>query len=106
MDRRRALTILFAAFLATFTGGATVFAQSPTLYDEAYLDSMAITMPPGSGRPYLFSGTGTSFFYGSTRTLAEEGWMGLYEGTKKYFDDFIVTLDGQPLLLIILSSSL
>ena len=97
MNRHRVLRILFAVILAAFTGGATVFAQSPTLYDEAYLDSMAITMPPGSGRPYLFSGTGTSFFYGSTRTLAEEGWMGLYEGTKKYFDDFIVTLDGQPL---------
>ncbi|MFH0881982.1 MAG: amylo-alpha-1,6-glucosidase [bacterium] len=97
MNRRRALQILFTVFLTVFTGGATVFAQLPFMYSEAYLDSMAITLPPGSERPYLFSGTGTSFFYGSTQKLAEDGWMGLHWGSHKLFDDFIVTVDGQPL---------
>ncbi|MCB2199285.1 hypothetical protein KQI63_07765 [bacterium] len=66
-------------------------------YTSAYLDSMAIDLEPGSDRPYLFSGTGTSFFYGTTKTVADEGWMGLHWGDRELIDDWILTFNGVPL---------
>ena len=66
-------------------------------YSIAYLDSMAIELQPGSDRPFLFSGNGTTFYYGTTKTLADEGWMGFHWGGHKLFDDFILTFNGEPM---------
>jgi len=68
-----------------------------SLYSPAYLDSMTINLEPGSGRPYLFSGNGTSFFYGTTKTVADEGWMGLHWGGRKLIDDFLLTWNDKPM---------
>jgi len=77
--------------------GTTSQAGNEVGYEASYLDSMAIEMPAESGRPYLFSGQGESFFYGSTKDLAETGWMGLHYGPNKIIDDFIITINGKPL---------
>jgi glycogen debranching enzyme len=85
------LLILFASA----EGFGMLPANSPR-YEEDYLDSLAIEMEPGSGRPYLFSGIGTSFFYGTTETIATDGWMGLHDGDNKLLDDWILVIDGIP----------
>ncbi len=66
-------------------------------YPESYLDSMGIEMPAGSGRPYLYSGTGTSFFYGTTGSIVSDGHMGFHWGNVKLWDDFLVTVNGDLL---------
>lgn len=91
----RTCALVAALLLSGWIASGTAWAMDE--YTEADLDSMTIEMAPGSGRPYLFSGTGETFFYGSTRELTEEGWMGYYLADRKLLDDFVVTIDGQPL---------
>ncbi len=67
------------------------------MYTIEYLTEMGISLEPGSGRPFVYSGRGSSFFYGSTRTLAEEGWMGFHWDRRKLWDDWLVAVDGVPL---------
>ncbi len=86
-------TLIMMAF-SIHTGSA---AEDDLSYDLNYLDQMGITMEPGSGRPYIYSGRGSSFFYGSTRTFTEEGWMGFHWDRRKLWDDWMVVVDGDPL---------
>jgi len=67
------------------------------LYGESYLDSMTIELEPGSDRPFLYSGIGNSFYYGTTKAIADVGWMGFHWGPYKLFDDFILNVDGETL---------
>ncbi len=91
------LSILFFIGLVSMISASETNILENNEYDIAYLDSMSIKYQPGSGRPYVFSGSGSTFLYGSTQKIAEEGWMGFHWGEIKLWDDFIVMIDGIPL---------
>ncbi len=70
---------------------------APVAYDPSYLDSLAIEIPPGEARPYLFSGYGEAFFYGTTAAKITAGHMGFYWGEYKLWRDFQILIGGQKL---------
>ena len=69
-----------------------------TRYNAGYLDSMAVEIEPGENRPFVYSGKGSSFFYGTTNSVADDGHMGYYFGETKLWSDFQIFLDGERLL--------
>ncbi|MCB2210632.1 hypothetical protein KQI52_00805 [bacterium] len=90
------IPILTVLVLTIAAEGATMLPDDAPRYTESYLDSLAVDLAAGSDRPYLFSGTGTSFYYGTTATVASDGWMGLHVGDHKLLDDWILVIDGVP----------
>jgi len=88
MDKMRFYTIL-SAFLLTAN---TVLSIEIPAYTVQYFDSMAIVVEPGDIRPYVYSGEGSTFFYGTTGNEAS-GHMGFWVGEFKLWDDFEIEVD-------------
>ena len=87
--------IILIAICAMMGDSAVLAVEIPT-YSEAYLDSMALVIEPGDERPYVYSGEGSAFFYGTTGDQAS-GHMGFWVGEYKLWDDFEIMIDGVQL---------
>ncbi|MBD3167076.1 hypothetical protein GF324_10785 [bacterium] len=96
--RRSCLTGLLLPLIAcvAMSSSAKAAPVEPA-YSDAYLDSMAIAQPPGSGRPFLYSSRDASCWYGSTERVPSDERTGFYNGRLRLWDDFLVTVDGEPL---------
>ena len=66
-------------------------------YSESYLDSLDIAIRPGENRPYVYSGEGDAFFYGTTDNTARGGHIGYYWGIDKIRDDFQIGFNSDNL---------
>jgi len=84
-------------FIGLLSMNATPAGAKPPAYPDACLDTLALEIAPGENRPYVHSGYGNAFFYGSTGTEAGDGHMGFYAGEPKLFRDFQVFADGRRL---------
>ena len=54
-----------------------------------------IQVDPGISRPFVLSDKRSAFFFGETGAVRSDGHMGLYSNAHKYFDDYILEIDGQ-----------
>ncbi|MFZ5434712.1 MAG: amylo-alpha-1,6-glucosidase, partial [Calditrichota bacterium] len=62
------------------------------------LDSLAIWVPPGEGRPFVLANRSGTYLYGSTGASWDSGWMGLWVNRKRVLDRLIVRdANGEPL---------
>jgi len=61
------------------------------------LEHLAINVAPDQSRPLVFTNKASAFFYGETGKIREDGHQGFNVQAKKYFDDYLLTVDNQYL---------
>ena len=91
------MQMILSSLCVLFIIGNTM-AETPRIgYPVSYIDELVIEIAPGSDRPYVYSGYGDSFFYGTMADEVPDGHMGYIWGEFKLWHDFEIIVNGDRL---------
>ena len=86
-------SLFIIAFLIISCGKDRQSIKTPIEIPE--LDHLAIDVDPHQTRPFVFTNKAAAFFYGETGKIREDGHQGFNVHAKKFFDDYLLTVDGR-----------